>query len=65
MKKHPTTGQKITQPADWWEAFRDEAARQGRSLSEWMGAAAKEQLPPRTAKRLSKRPAANRPKSTS
>jgi len=52
----------ITQPDDWWAAFKAEADKDGTSLSEWLGAAGLEKLPKKVAKKLSKRPPANRPK---
>ena len=52
----------ITQPADWWAAFRAEADNCGMTLSEWIGEAAKANLPPKVAKKLTERPPANRPK---
>ena len=54
----------ITQPADWWAAFRAEADNRGMTLSEWIGEAAKKQLPKDVRKSLSERPAAHRPKIT-
>jgi hypothetical protein len=53
---------KTTQPADWWAAFRAEADSRGMTLSEWIGEAAKNQLPTDIRKSLSERPAAHRPK---
>ena len=55
---------KTTQPADWWAAFRAEADNCGMTLSEWIGEAAKKQLPKDVRKSLSGRPAAHRPKET-
>lgn len=52
----------ITQPEDWWDAFKTEADKQGVSLAEWLGEAGKAQLPKRVASKLSERPPANRPK---
>jgi hypothetical protein len=55
---------KTTQPADWWAAFRAEADNRGMTLSEWIGEAAKKQLPKDVRKSLSERTAAHRPKTT-
>lgn len=55
----------ITQPADWWEAFTEAADREGVSLAEWLGEAAKAKLPPKVAKKLTERPPANRPRKSS
>lgn len=51
----------ITQPVDWWTAFEEAAKAEGVSLSAWLGEAAKKQLPPKVAKKLTERPPANRP----
>ena len=55
----------ITQPTDWWAAFQAAAEKAGKNLSEWMGEAAKAQLPAKAAKQLSDRPPAHRPKNHS
>ena len=52
----------ITQPVDWWTAFKEQAKAEGASLSAWLGEAAKAKLPPKVAKKLTERPPANRPK---
>ena len=54
----------ITQPTDWWEAFKAEADNRGMTLSEWIGEAGKKQLPKEVRKQLSERPGAHRPKIT-
>jgi hypothetical protein len=54
----------ITQPADWWAAFKAEADNCGMTLSEWIGEAGKKQLPKEVRKQLSERPGAHRPKIT-
>jgi hypothetical protein len=54
----------ITQPADWWVAFEEAAKAEGVSLAAWLGEAAKAKLPQKVSKKLSERPAANRPKKT-
>ena len=55
----------ITQPGDWWEAFKAAADREGVSLAEWLGEAGKAKLPPKVAKKLTERPPANRPRKSS
>jgi hypothetical protein len=45
----------ITQPADWWAAFLEEARKQGLTLSEFMGMAAKQKLSNQKQKSLSDR----------
>lgn len=52
----------ITQPADWWNAFEDQASAEGLSLSEWIGECCIAFLPDNKAQRLTDRPAANRPR---
>jgi hypothetical protein len=37
MPRDEKTLRKLTQPADWWEAFERAAAEAGMSLSEWAG----------------------------
>ena len=66
-RQRPVTNERkhITQPTDWWEAFKAEADKQGVSLAEWLGEAGKAQLPNRIAAKLSERPPANRPKKAS
>lgn len=51
----------ITQPPDWWAAWETQAQAEGKSLSEWVGQACNAKLPPKVAKKLTERPAANRP----
>ena len=51
----------ISEPADWWAAFESQAKAEGLSLSAWIGEAGKAKLPPKVAKNLTERPAANRP----
>jgi hypothetical protein len=50
-----------TQPSDWWAAFEQQANAEGMTLAAWLGEAAKKQLPPKVAKKLTERPPANRP----
>ena len=45
----------ITQPADWWNAFIEEASKQGLTLSEFMGMATKKQLSKQKQKKLTER----------
>jgi len=52
----------ISQPADWWAAFEQQAEAEGMTLSAWLGDAAKAKLPPKVVKTLTARPPANRPK---
>jgi hypothetical protein len=52
----------ITQPADWWTAFEQQATAEGKTLSAWIGDAAKAKLPNKVRKELSDRPPANRPR---
>jgi len=51
----------VTQPADWWDAFKAAADKQGLSLSEWIGDCCKQQLPAKVAAKLSDRQPAHRP----
>ncbi len=51
----------ITQPSDWWVVFEEAAKAEGLTLAAWLGEAAKKQLPPKVAKKLTERPPANRP----
>lgn len=51
----------ITQPSDWWAAFEAQAKAEGLTLAAWLGEAAKKQLPPSAAKKLTERQPANRP----
>jgi hypothetical protein len=55
----------ITQPSDWWVAFEEAAKAEGLTLAAWLGEAAKKQLPPKVAKKLTHRPPANRPPKSS
>lgn len=57
-----TTRKNITQPADWWTAFEQQAQAQGQSLSEWAGDCMRANLPVKVNRTLSQRPAANRPR---
>jgi hypothetical protein len=51
----------ITQPVDCWIAFEKQAQTENKSLSAWLGEAAKAKLPQKILKSLSDRPPANRP----
>lgn len=35
----------VTQPEDWWEAFKRQASLEGMTLSEWVGQACLKSLP--------------------
>ena len=52
----------ITQPADWWDAFKAAADKEGLKLSEWIGNACCAALPKKVADKLSER-LKGRPKS--
>jgi hypothetical protein len=52
----------ITQPADWWAAFEAEAKKADMSLSAWIGESCIQRIAKKESKKLSDRPAANRPK---
>lgn len=45
----------ITQPDDWVEAFRQQAEKDGLSLSEWIGEKCKDALPKQVQVKLSER----------
>jgi hypothetical protein len=51
----------LTQPADWWDAFAEQAAREGLTLSEWVGECCLAYLSAEVQQGLSNRPPANRP----
>ena len=51
----------ITQPEDWWAAFKRESRARGKTLSAFLGRAGKSLLPPKRAAKLSKRRPASRP----
>ena len=53
----------ITQPADWWAAWKSAADKEGVSLSEWIGTQCNAALTKTAAKKLTERPPAHRPKS--
>ena len=55
-----TERKNISQPRDWWRAFKNEADREGLSLSTWIGKTCRDAI--RKPETLSKRPPANRPK---
>ena len=54
----------ITQPADWWAAFMEEASKQGLTLSEFIGMATRKQLPKQKQKKLTERVKPGRKKSS-
>ena len=45
----------VTQPEDWVEAFRQQAEKEGSSLSEWIGEKCKDALPKLVQAKLSVR----------
>lgn len=51
-----------SQPEEWQAAFRKEANRQKKPLSEWVGDALLEKLPAKVRAKLPERPPANRPR---
>jgi len=51
----------VVQPPDWVEAFKKQATREGKNLSEWLGECAVANLPISVARDLSKRPSLGRP----
>lgn len=55
MTNRNNTRKNIVQPADWWEAFEERAAKAGQSLSEWVGEQCKAALPQRAQAKLSER----------
>jgi hypothetical protein len=59
-----TERRNITQPADWWAAWKASADKQGASLSEWVGNQCNAALTNRAAKSLTDRKPAHRPKKT-
>lgn len=62
MPDQSTERKNITQPADWWAAFVEQAKKEGMSLSEWLGEIGKEKLPKKTLAKLSQRPKEGRRK---
>lgn len=60
-----TVRKNISAPADWWDAFRAQADKEGvDSLAEWLAEAGKAKLPKRVQAKLSERPPAHRPSKT-
>jgi len=53
----------ISQPSDWWDAWKSEADKDGVSLSKWIGEQCNAALTAKSAKGLTERPPAHRPKS--
>jgi hypothetical protein len=51
-----------SQPEEWQAAFRKEAKRQKKQLSEWVGEVLLAALPEKVRAKLPERPPANRPK---
>lgn len=54
--------QNITLPPDWWQAFKDAAAKSGQTVSVWLREAGAAQLPKRVREKLSEAPGAGRPR---
>lgn len=52
----------MRQPGDWIDAWRAQAAREGLTLSEWIGERCNEALPQQVQQRLSERTGRGRPK---
>ncbi len=52
----------ITEPADWWDAFQQQATRDGQTLSEWLGDCGRANLDEDLQCGLSERPPAHRPR---
>ena len=52
----------VTNPPDWWVAFEIAAAKDGATLSEWIGAQCVRSLPKKVQRALADRPPAHRPK---
>lgn len=52
----------IAHPPDWWDAFEKQARKEGMSLSAWIGECCLANIPKTTARKLSTRPPAHRPK---
>lgn len=57
--------QNISLPPDWWEAFCAAAAKDKKSVSEWLRDAGAEKLPAKVRAKLSKPRTVGRPKKTS
>jgi hypothetical protein len=54
-KQVPTQVNSLSQPADWWAAFKAAAESKGMTLSEWMADACLARLPAETRAKLSPR----------
>jgi hypothetical protein len=63
QKKRNMTNERknITQPTDWWEAWKAAADAEGVSLSAWIGEQCNAALTKRAVKKLSERAPAHRP----
>lgn len=55
----------ITHPADWWDAFEEQAKKENMTLSAWIGECCFANIPKEKQAKLSERPPAHRPKSDS
>lgn len=62
MPRDEKTLRKLTQPADWWAAFEAAAAKDGLSLSEWVGRCCAAGLPESVRRRLPDRRTRGRPR---
>jgi hypothetical protein len=60
-QKKPQDFFTTTQPREWQDAFRAEADRQGKSVSEWAGEAMLAALPAKVRSQLPPRPPKGRP----
>ncbi len=58
---NPMTRKNITQPADWWAAWKAAADAEGKSLSEWIGLQCNAALQAKTQRKLSDRGTRGRP----
>jgi len=52
----------IAEPSEWWKAFEAQAAKEGKTLSEWLGEAGLDKLPAKVRSKLPDRVTAGRPK---
>lgn len=52
----------LTEPAELWAAAEEQAVKEGKSLSEWVGERMLEGLPVKVQKKIPKRDTVGRPK---
>ena len=57
-----TERRNISQPADWWEAFEEQAKKDRMLLSAWMGECCIANLPASVKAKLTERQPAHRPR---